>query len=186
MAPALPVIMAGLSAIGTAVSVVGALTSSKQQQSADTFNSQVAKNNATAMQEQGTLEAKQDARQKALLAGTIEANAGASGGTGSGSTLDVLGDVNRQESYQQQLDEYNASLKGTGYTNESIADLTAASNAGQSGILNAAGALGNGAVNTYGIYNKYSTSAGSGNPGAAPADVGATLPPPQQMAPDIP
>lgn len=144
-----------LMALGTAVSVYGAYSQGQAQSAADQYNAEVQQQNAQSAIEQGQLLAKQDARQQALDAGTIMANSGASGATGPGSALDVLGDVSAQGNLQQQEDQYNQQLKGWEYGISAQTDTTAAHNATSASILSAGSALLGGAARTAGMYNYY-------------------------------
>ena len=147
-----PVALAG---IGTVTSTIGAIQQGKQNEAAANYNAEVEQNYATAQEQQAQIQAQQDARQTALLKGTIIANAGASGGTGQGSALDVLGDTVSQGTLQQQNDIYSGQLGAMKSTNSAKSYQFQAANAMPDAMLNASSKLFSGAQGTYDTYNKY-------------------------------
>lgn len=138
-----------LAAIGTVTSTIGAIQQGKQNEAAANYNAEVEQNYATAQEQQAQIQAQQDARQTALLKGTIIANAGASGGTGEGSALDVLGDTVSQGELQQQLDLENGRIGVMKSQNNSQSFRFQAANAMPEATLAASSRLFSGALSTY-------------------------------------
>lgn len=134
-------IMLIIGAASTAVSAYGAYQQGQQEAAANKYNAQVQNNITTIDEQQAQLQAQQDARQTALRRGTIAANSGASGGTLSGSALDVLGDVTTQSNLQTNEDKYAGDAAAYAHTTNAQTDTQAAKDASNLSILNAGNAL---------------------------------------------
>ena len=141
-----------MQAAGTALSVFGQLQGGKASKEAAEFNEKVNRQNA----ELALVEARDNARiidrQNYLLRGSIVAAQGASGGTQSGSVLDVIADAAAQGELEKQLVLYRGRLKARGYTNTADLDQMSGDAAQTGSYLRAGAELLGGAVNTYKSY----------------------------------
>lgn len=150
----LPAALPIISAVGTVVSVIGALQQGQASSNAASFNAQVASQNAELARREAAMAAAQNERETTLRLGAIRAAQGHSGGTGdAGSVLDVLGDAAAQSELERQNIIYRGELKARGFTNTAMLDTQAASNATTGSLFKAGSELLSGGVNTYKTYD---------------------------------
>ena len=141
-----------MQAAGTALSVFGALQQGNAAKKAGEYNAEVNRQNA----ELALIEARDNARivdrQNYLLQGSIRAAQGASGGTQSGSVLDVIADAAAQGELEKQMILYRGQLKARGYQNTAALDEYGAETAKTGSFLKAGSELLSGGINTYKSY----------------------------------
>lgn len=136
--------------VGVALSAYSAIQAGHAQKKAAEYNATVAQQNAKATQQQGAAAAQEQQRQLAQKIGSIQSNVGASGiASDSGSALDTLSSSVQQGTLDQLTTQYNAKLRGAGYTDTSNLDLFQGQNAQQQGYLNATSDALNGASSIY-------------------------------------
>jgi len=159
-----------LQAIGTVMSVVGALNSSRSEASASNYNAQVSEQNAATARAQGTADATQQARNNYLRISGIRAGYGASGvSSAEGSPLDILASSVEQAKLDEQNILYNAELRATGYDNNATLDRSRASSSSSGGLYKAASAGLVGGTKAYDMFRgtgstiKTDTGFGSGS-----------------------
>lgn len=159
MAAAIPF----LQIAGTVVSVIGALSQGQAQSSAYEYNAAVAQQNAGVARDQAALQASQQERENKLRMGAIAAAQGKSGGTSSGSVLDVLGDVAAQGELERQSILYQGEINARGQMNTAALDRMSASNARTGSYFKAGSELLAGGAKMYDREgrNKVPTSGGS-------------------------
>lgn len=133
--------MSFMIAAAGALGALGAIAKGSQQSSAYEYDANVQDTYAQEQIQQGKMAAGIDARKAYLLRGTILANQGGSGGTNSGSALDVLADQMSQGMLQEQGDIYSSQVEGNKYRNSATADRYNAREARSASYLNAASAL---------------------------------------------
>ena len=164
MAMAVPIMMA----VGTAVSVIGAIQQGNAAKAAANFNAQVALQNqqiaeqdAQIAREQAALQANQADREGRLRLGKIRAAHGASGGAMEGSVLDVLGDVSAQNElekqdviFQGELQARSALNRGAGFANEAALETYRGKSAQTAGYLSAGRELLSGGRKTYEAFKR--------------------------------
>lgn len=154
MAAALPV----LQAIGTVVSVIGALQQGSAASKAASYNAQVNQQNAVIARQNAADAAKQQDRENRLRLGSIAAAQGKSGGdAGTGSVLDVIGDVAAQGELQKQYLLYQGDLQARGYENTATLDTFSGQASKNASYLKAGSELLAGGVRTYDAYSKLNT-----------------------------
>jgi len=146
-----------------AASAAAAIKQGQDQAAAAKYNAQVASNDATMVQQQAQLQAAQDERETSIRRGTIEANQGASGGSLSGSSLDVLGDVTTQSNLQTNTDLYTGNVAAYKYKTDQQVDQFQGSQAIPNSILNAGGALLSGGSNAALAYSRLKNPSNQGN-----------------------
>lgn len=150
--PLLPIAI-GLSAAGTALSVVGAIRSSQAQSAAADYNAKIASMNAQAATQQGEAAAEAQQRDSARKIGASLAAFGASGvQTDTGSPADVLAQSARDATLDNLSIKYNAKMRALGYQAQSGLDSASASNSSSAGILSGTAALLSGAGSAAGMY----------------------------------
>jgi hypothetical protein len=130
-----------LAAVGTAVSVAGAMSAADAQAQQQEYNAMVARNAATAAQQQAQQNAEIQQRQAKQQLGAISAGFGASGVDLDGSALDVLASSASNAELDRQNILYRGSLEAAGYGDESSLDAARAGNAQTAGLTGAAGLL---------------------------------------------
>lgn len=135
-------------AVGTAVNVMGSLSQGQAQSNAYEYNAAVAQQNAGVARDQAAFQASQQERENKLRAGAIAAAQGKSGGTSSGSVLDVLGDVAAQGELERQSILYQGEINARGQMNTAALDRMSASNARTGSYWKAGGELLAGGVRT--------------------------------------
>lgn len=150
-------VVAGLSAVSSAVGVVGKITQGNAASSADTFNADVANQNAQIAADQGKLQLQQQQVDAYRKLGAIKAAYGASGVTSSGSPLDVLADSYTQSELDANTIIYNSKIKQTGYQNTASLDTYKAGADKQAGYMSAASTALLGAKDLYKAYDTVGT-----------------------------
>lgn len=151
MAAALPILM-GVSA---AVSAIGALRQGEVSAASSRYNATISEQNAQIARQDAADKARQADRETYLRLGAIKAAQGHSGGTaGSGSVLDVLGDVAAQSELEKQTILYRGEQAARGYTNTANLDRASADNAENSGWLKAGTELLGGGMGYYSLTNR--------------------------------
>ena len=141
-----------MQAAGTALSVFGQLQSGKASKQAAEFNEKINRQNAELAQVEARDNARIVDRQNYLLRGSIVAAQGASGGTQSGSVLDVIADAAAQGELEKQMIIYRGQLKARGYTNTADLDQMSGDAAQTGSYLRAGAELLSGGINTYKSY----------------------------------
>lgn len=125
---------------GTAMQVVGSLTSANANANAASYNAGVATQNAQIADQQGAAAVVQQGRYAARSMGRAVAGYGASGvSLDTGSPLDVLADAAGQAELDALTTKYNYQLKALSYRNQATLNDQQASNYRTSGVLNALG-----------------------------------------------
>ncbi len=140
-APAATAAMTGLTAIGTAFSVVGALSQGQQQSTASNYNAGVAQNNAIASRQQAAANAEAHERKARQQLGSIRAGYGASGVGMEGSPMDVLESSAMMAELDRQNILYGGELRASGYESTAGLELMKGENAVTSSYYNAGSAL---------------------------------------------
>jgi hypothetical protein len=135
-------------AIGTAVSVVGALSQGQQAKSAADYNAAVANNNAIAARQQADANAAAQQRKARLQIGSMRAGYGASGVSLEGSPLDVLEQSASMAELDRQNILYGGALKAQGYEATAGLELMRGDAAVTGSYFNAGSALLMGAAKT--------------------------------------
>lgn len=130
-----------MAAVGTAVSVAGAMSQASAAADAANYNRMVAERNATAAQQQAQQTAEIQQRQAKQQIGAIAVGYGASGVTSEGSPLDVLASSASNAELDRQTVLYHGALQAAGYGDEASLDAARAGNAQSTGTMNAAGLL---------------------------------------------
>jgi hypothetical protein len=152
--------MTGLSAIGTAFSVVGALSQGQQSNSAAEYNAQVANNNAIASRQQAEANAAAQQRKARLTQGAMRAGYGAAGVGLEGSPMDVLEQSASMAELDRQNILYGGTLKAQGYGATAGLELMRGDAAVTGSYFNAGSALLTGAAkagafNSAGVAEQY-------------------------------
>ena len=170
----------GLSAVGTAATVVSSMQQGAAQKKQQDYTAQVARNNQTvaaqnAQAAQNAAEGRAQAVQRAgdMKLSSQRAALGASGvGLDSGSALDVTGSTAQQtalsvdqEEYQGRLSAYGYGVQGTNYEASARMSDATGQNAQSAGYMNAAGSLLGGASQIAGKWGAWSKAGGSGGYG---------------------
>ena len=170
----LPIAALALTAVGTAVSVMGSISASKSQAQQAQYQSEVSANNAKIAGYNASLEAQKGqadvAREGAVNRARLGAEAAQEGALGtdvnSGSNVDTR--VSQRMTGLQDVNtvQHNAALSAYGYQNQSMAftsqsnaEQTAASNANAAALPAAGGSLIEGAS---ALTNKWTTFQNSG------------------------
>lgn len=159
MAAALPFIMAA----SAAVSAISALQQGSAAKSAAQFNAQVADQNAQLSRQNAEDQVVQQQRETYMRIGAIRAAQGASGGAGSGSVLDVIGDVAAQSELEKQQIRYRGELAARGYANTSALDTYSGKTAQSGSYFKAGSELLSGGAKAYKAYDALAPSGGMGN-----------------------
>ena len=131
MAMAIPIMMA----VGAAVSAVSAIRQGQAAQAAANYNAQIETQNAAQARSDALAQSIQVSRENLLRLGSIRAARGASGGTGAGSTLDVLADVAAQGELERQWTLYQGESRARGYTNTATLDVAQGRAARDAGVV---------------------------------------------------
>jgi hypothetical protein len=145
---AIPIVMA----VGAAVAAYSAYQQGQTAKKAAKYNAAVQRQNAEATLTQSRANAAQIQRQNVLRLGLIRANIGASGGTGEGSAMDVIGDVAAQGELERQNELYRGELASRGHTNTATLDEYQGTAAGRAGALGAGQELLRGGAGAAGAY----------------------------------
>jgi len=141
-------------AIGTAVSVAGAMSSARAQANAANYNAAVASRNAAIARQQTAQDLETQQRQARMQIGAMRAAYGASGVTPEGSPLDVLEQSASAAELDAQNIKYRGELKALGYSEEASLDSSQAGSALAFGNQQSASALLTGATQGLQYYNR--------------------------------
>lgn len=134
----------------TAVSAVGAISIGMAQSNASEYQANVARQNATAAQQQAQQAADLQARKTQQMLGQTRAAYGASGVTSEGSPLDILASSASAAEEDRQTILYQGHLRAAGYTSDAQLDSMAADSARTNSYFSATGALLSGGAKYYG------------------------------------
>jgi hypothetical protein len=141
-----PATLAIISAVGTGISVIGALNQGQQAKNAAQFNAQQAQNNALASRQQAEANAAAQQRAARLKLGSMRAAYGASGITMEGSAMDVLEASAATAELDRQNILYGGELKSGGYQSTAGLELMRGENAETGSYFSAGSALLSGAA----------------------------------------
>jgi hypothetical protein len=155
----MPWVVPVVAVVGAAVSAYGAIKQGQAASAAAEYNAKVSQESAKIALSEADLQAQQIDRTTRQRLGALRANAGASGGTGAGSALDVIGDVAEQSSLEKQYALYQGELKARGFTNTANVELAQGADARSASIYAASSRLLEGGTNAASIYSR--TRAGS-------------------------
>jgi hypothetical protein len=123
-------------------SAAGAVAQGVSQMNADRYNSQVASNEANAVESATASQATQEATQTKRQIGASLADAGASGvDPSSGSPLAVMSDTATQGELNRQLTIWQGGIQGSSLRQQGLLDKFQGNQALQGGIASAAGTL---------------------------------------------
>ena len=145
MAVAIPVMMY----VAAGLSAVAAIQQGKAVSAAATFNAISATQDAAAARSEALAQSLQTQRENVLRIGAIRAAAGASGGTGEGSVLDVVADAAAQGELERQFVLYQGEARARGYQRTAQLDFMQARAAREAGNINAASAAIGGGSRAY-------------------------------------
>lgn len=149
--------------VGAVVSAAGALQQGEAAAAAGRYNAEMGWQNAQIARQAALDQAKQQQRENYLRLGEMQAQAGASGGTG-GSFLDVLGDAAAQGELERQGIIYRGAVKSNLLAHGASLAEAEAAGAERGGYLRAAGELvrgSYGSVRAAGSNTTRNTNAGS-------------------------
>lgn len=146
MAAAVAFISANAATIGTALSVVGALSQGQQANNAAKYNAAVARNNAIASRQQAAAEAAAQNRKARLTIGAMRAGYGASGVGMEGSPLDILEQSAANAELDRQNILYSGETQARGYDSTAGMELMSGKNAVRGSIISAGTSLLSGAA----------------------------------------
>lgn len=135
MAMAIPIMMM----VGVAVSAVSAIRQGQAAQAAANYNAQVDQQNAAQARSDALANSIQVSRDNLLRLGSIRAARGAGGGTGAGSTLDVLADVAAQGELERQWTIYQGESRARGHQNTATLDVAQGRAARDAGVISGVG-----------------------------------------------
>lgn len=130
-----------LTIVGTVVSVVGSVVGGMNAAKSDSYNAQVAAQNAMIARNTAEYQAQQQQRQARIKIGAIEANYGASGITMEGSPLDVLESSARNAELDRQAIIYQGQIRAAGYEDQATLDTMRESSDLSTGIFRGIGSL---------------------------------------------
>jgi len=151
MAAAVPFIQAA----GAIFSAVSAISQGRAAKAAGDYNAQIAEQNAVIARQQAEAQARQQDRENYLRLGQIKAAQGRAGGeAGTGSVLDVLGDVAAQGELEKQDILYRGELAARGYTNTAALDRYGGAQAQSASYLKAGSELLSGGAKAYESYDR--------------------------------
>ena len=146
LAAAIPYIMMA----SAAVSAYGAYRQGQASKAAANFNATIAAQNADISRADAAARAQQQDRENYMRLGSIRAAQGHAGGdAGSGSVLDVLGDVAAQGELEKQYIIYQGEQRARGYGNTATLDTFSGKQAQTAGYLKAGTELMSGGANAY-------------------------------------
>jgi len=136
--PFLPLIVAGASMTGAAMSAVGAVSQANAQSAASQYNAALNERNATVATQQAEAEATRIRRESNRVQGAMAAIYGASGMTVEGSALDALASSAAQAQLDIETVKYKGKLQAMGYHDSATLDRMAGDTAEKQGYLKAA------------------------------------------------
>lgn len=118
MAAALPIVMIGMTLLGSMMSAQGAKQSGRAQQQAAEYNARIAENNATVSRQQAAADATLMAREARQRQGMIAAGYASAGVTPEGSPIDVLAQSAAEAQLDIETTKYKGEVRAIGYQNE--------------------------------------------------------------------
>ena len=130
-----------LTAVGTAVSAVGAIQQGNAAKKAGAFNAAVAENNAIAARQTAKANADREERLGRKRMGSLSANIGASGITKEGTALDVMEDLSKENALAVLDIIHAGELDALGFANNANIARMSGDAAQTTGFLKAGGAL---------------------------------------------
>ena len=132
------------------VSSYSAVRQGQAAKAAANFNASIAAQNAELSRADAAARAQQQDRENYMRLGAIRAAQGHAGGdAGSGSVLDVLGDVAAQGELEKQYIIYQGEQRARGYGNTATLDTFSGKQAQTAGYLKAGTELMSGGANAY-------------------------------------
>jgi hypothetical protein len=151
--PLLPLISAGVTAVGLVMQGRAANAAGK-------YNAALAEQNAATARQEAAMMAQQQDRENFLRLGAIRAAQGKSGGAADeGSVLDVIGDAVSQGELQKQYITRTGEMKARGYEGTAALDRANGRNSMTAGYLSAGASLLGGASSYYGNVGSSGRSA---------------------------
>lgn len=146
MAVAIPFVIAA----AAVVSAAGAIQQGRTAKAAAQYNQHINEQNAGIARQEADDLARQHDRETFMRLGSIRANQGKSGGSGSdGSVLDVIGDAAAQSELERQYIVYRGALGERQYNNSAGMNAFAGNQAQQTSYLSAGKDLLSGAAGYY-------------------------------------
>ena len=142
----LPIFMTGASAV---MQFMGARQQARAVGRAESFNQQVAEQNAAAARQQAEQEAAQLDRENRLRLGSVRAGAGAAGIAPEGSVLDLVGDLTTQGELARQDALHRGELRARGFAIDAQLSAMAGRSAQRAGRMAAGTALLSGGASVY-------------------------------------
>lgn len=118
MAAALPIVMIGMSLLGSFAQAQGAKSSANAQAQAYEYNARIAENNATIARQQAAADANMIARDITRRQGTMAAGYAAAGLSPEGSPIDVLAFSASEGELDRVTTLYKGEVRAVGYQNE--------------------------------------------------------------------
>lgn len=153
MAAAIPFIQGAAAVVGA----INAIQQGRAQKAAADYNATISTQNAAIAQADAAAQAAQIDRENYLRLGQIRTAQGKSGGeAGSGSVLDVLGDVAAQGELDRQMALYGGEQRARGYANTAALDTFSGRQAESAGYLRAGAELLGGGAKAYQSYTSLS------------------------------
>lgn len=144
----------GLMTAGTVISTVGAIQSGRQQRQLYDYSASLAAQNAMIERQKAEYEAARFREKMTRFYGRQAAVQGASGGTPSGSFLDVSFDTRYSANLDEQAIRYGGDVESTRWLGESVLAKAKGEAAEEAGYWRAGTNLLTGTAATYGVYNK--------------------------------
>jgi hypothetical protein len=127
---------------GAGISAIGALSNSRANADAATYNSEIAARNSASVMEQAQQEAILQSRDAQRQIGAEQAAFGAGGAVSNdGSALSVLANSASNAEYSRQQILYRARIQAAGYADEAALDTARAGAAASQGPISAASTL---------------------------------------------
>jgi len=143
--------LAAASAIASAaIGAVGSMYQGRAQASADTFNAQVAENNARSAREMARADLEQKAREQQKHFGAVRAAYGASGIAFDGSALDVFEDQLLDAELDKRMITYKGELRARGFEDEAKLRRMSAKSASTAGFIGALSSFARAGASYYG------------------------------------
>ena len=142
------------SAVGTGLSVVGALKQGAEQKARYNYEAKVAEQRADEERASGQRRAASVTRQGRIMQSDAAASAAMVGGGGDVSVLDMAGMTSAETSLAADTEMYRAEQRGRGLDDSAAVSRINARNAGTGGMLNAAGSLASGSATMFDRFAK--------------------------------
>lgn len=158
MAMAIPIMMIA----GGALAAAGSLKQAQAQQAASEYNAAISERNAITVRAQADSDAAAFRQQMTLREGSLIAGYGASGVTGDGSPLDVLGMSAANAKRDELMIQYKSDLAAMGYRETAVLNRMQGGQAIEAGNYQAASSLLTGVSG--GVANYTAATRGYGTP----------------------